>query len=126
MTCIVADGQLPFSVDVPEELGVPVIAFRTASMCSFVAYLSVPKLLELGEVLLAEGGDLDEPVVRGVPGMESLLRRRDLPSQCRNLTTHDPLLQTVVAVTALSRTARALVLNTPMSGCPSSRQLWRR
>ncbi|XP_066397753.1 myricetin 3-O-rhamnoside 1,2-glucosyltransferase UGT709G2-like [Miscanthus floridulus] len=116
VTCVVADGLLPFGTDIPEELGVPANAFRTASACSFLAYLSVPKLLELGQLPFPEGGDLDEPVL-GVPGMESYLRRRDLPRQCRNLTTNhdDPMLQTVVAVTAHSRTARALVLNTAVS-----------
>ncbi|XP_066394854.1 myricetin 3-O-rhamnoside 1,2-glucosyltransferase UGT709G2-like [Miscanthus floridulus] len=116
VTCVVADGLLPFGTDIPEELGVPAIAFRTASACSFLAYLSVPKLLELGQLPFPVDGDLDE-LVRGVPGMESFLRRRDLPRQCRNLTTthDDPMLQMVVAVTAHSRTARALVLNTAAS-----------
>ena len=45
VTCVVADGVLPFAIDVAEGLGVPAFAFRTASACSFLAYLSVPKLL---------------------------------------------------------------------------------
>uniref|UniRef100_A0A0E0AHP4 Glycosyltransferase n=1 Tax=Oryza glumipatula TaxID=40148 RepID=A0A0E0AHP4_9ORYZ len=78
------------------------------------------RLIELGELPFpGRGGDdgLDERV-RGVPGMESFLRRRDLPIQCRHLaatTTHgDPLLTSVVAATAHSRNARAL-LNTAIS-----------
>ncbi|KAL6639307.1 hypothetical protein ACP70R_023037 [Stipagrostis hirtigluma subsp. patula] len=116
VTCVVADGQMPFAIDIAEEIGVPAIAFRTASACSFLTFLSVPKLLELGELPFPEGGDLDEPV-RGVPGMESFLRRRDLPIQCRNYTkTHqDPEIQRVATHTAHSRKARALVLNTAMS-----------
>ena len=75
LTCLVADGLLPWALDAAEELGVPAIAFRTVSACSFLAYLSVPKLFELGELPFPAGGaGLDEPV-RGVPGMESLLRR---------------------------------------------------
>ncbi|XBI09072.1 hypothetical protein VPH35_136705 [Triticum aestivum] len=50
LSCVVADGLLPFAIDVAEELGVPALAFRTASACSFLAYLSVPRLVELGEV----------------------------------------------------------------------------
>ncbi|CAN6218840.1 unnamed protein product [Urochloa humidicola] len=105
VTCVVADGIMAFAWDIAEELGVPVIAYRTVSACSVLAYLSVPKLL-----------DLDEPV-RGVSGMESFLRRRDLPIQCRYLTeTHqDPLLKVMVAATVDSRKARALVLNTTLS-----------
>uniref|UniRef100_A0A0E0Q680 Uncharacterized protein n=1 Tax=Oryza rufipogon TaxID=4529 RepID=A0A0E0Q680_ORYRU len=102
------------------ELGMPAIAFRTVSASAVLAYLSVPSLIELGELPFpGRGGDdgLDERV-RGVPGMESFLRRRDLPIQCRHLaatTTHgDPLLTSVVAATAHSRNARAL-LNTAIS-----------
>ncbi|KAL6639305.1 hypothetical protein ACP70R_023035 [Stipagrostis hirtigluma subsp. patula] len=116
VTCVVADSVMPFAIDIPEEIGVPAIAFRTASACSFLTSLSVPKLLELGELPFPEGGDLDEPV-RGVPGMESFLRRRDLPIQCRNYTKNhqDPVMQSIAAHAAHSGKARALVLNTAMS-----------
>jgi hypothetical protein len=117
VTCLVADGVLPWAIDAAEELGVPAIAFRTISACSFLAYLSVPKLFELGELPFTAGGDLDEPV-RGVPGMESLLRRRDLPRLCRrpNETDDvDPKLHTVVKLSADSSRARALILNTTAS-----------
>ncbi|KAL6896731.1 hypothetical protein ACP4OV_007303 [Aristida adscensionis] len=116
VTCVVADGIMPFAIDIAEELGVPAIAFRTASACSFLAYLSVPRLVELGELPFPDGADLDEPV-RGVPGMESFLRLRDLPVQCRSFTnTHqDPLLRMVVESSAHSRKARALVFNTAPS-----------
>ncbi|KAF7069189.1 hypothetical protein CFC21_074853 [Triticum aestivum] len=49
VTCVIADGVMPFAVSVAEELGVPALAFRTESACGFLAYLSVPRLLELGE-----------------------------------------------------------------------------
>ncbi|CAN6205400.1 unnamed protein product [Urochloa humidicola] len=117
VTCVVADGIMQFAWNIPEELGVPTIAFRTGSASIFLAFLSMPKLFELGELPFPKGGgDLDEPV-RGVPGMASFLRRRDLPVQCRSLTeTHeDPLLKAVVAATVDSRRARALILNTTAS-----------
>ncbi|OEL21584.1 7-deoxyloganetic acid glucosyltransferase [Dichanthelium oligosanthes] len=116
VTCVVADGILPFAADIAEELGVPAIAYRTVSACAVLAYLSVPRLIESGELPFPEGADLDEPI-RGVPGMESFLRRRDLPIQCRRLTkTHeDPLLNAVVAATVHSCKARALMLNTTTS-----------
>ncbi|RLM85977.1 7-deoxyloganetic acid glucosyltransferase-like [Panicum miliaceum] len=116
VTCVVADGIMPFAWDIAEELGVAAIAYRTVSACSVLAYLSVPKLIELGELPFPEGGDLDEPI-RGVPGMDSFLRRRDLPVQCRSLTNtyQDPLLEAVVAATVQSRKARALMLNTTAS-----------
>ena len=118
VTCVVGDGILPFVVDVAEELGVPAISYRTVSACAVLAYLSVPRLLDLGELPFPEGGDdvLDEPV-RGVPGMESFLRRRDLPIQFRQLTsTHEePLIKAVVEATLHGRKARALMVNTTTS-----------
>jgi hypothetical protein len=113
VTCVVADGILPFAIDVAEELGVPALAFRTASACSFLAYLSVPKLLEFGEVPCPMGGGLDDPI-RGVPGMEGFLRRRDLPTSCRRHDV-DPMLQVLAEYSAHSGKARALILNTATS-----------
>ncbi|PUZ72081.1 hypothetical protein GQ55_2G364700 [Panicum hallii var. hallii] len=110
VTCLVADGLLPWAFHAAEELGVPAIAFRTASACSLL-------LFELGELPFPAGGDLDESV-RGVPGMESLLRRRDLPSLCRrpNETDDvDPALRVLVKLSAHSGKARALILNTTAS-----------
>ena len=37
VTCIIADGILSFPIDVGNELGIPVIHFRTASACYFWA-----------------------------------------------------------------------------------------
>ncbi|VAI73394.1 hypothetical protein VPH35_122600 [Triticum aestivum] len=108
---------MPLAIDVAEELGVPALAFRTASACSFLAYLSVPRLVELGEVPIPVGADLDEPV-RSVPGMEDFLRRRDLPNSCRRRAETDdvdPLLQILVGYTAHSRKARALIFNSAAS-----------
>ncbi|TVU39081.1 hypothetical protein EJB05_12484, partial [Eragrostis curvula] len=123
VTCVVADGILPFAVDIAEELGVPAIAFRTVSASAVLAYLSIPRLIDLGELPFPEGANLDEPV-RGVPGMEGFLRRRDLPVQCRLLTSNtnvdEPLLQTVVPATAHHAKARALLLNTSASLEPSA------
>ncbi|CAN6205403.1 unnamed protein product [Urochloa humidicola] len=118
MTCLVADGLLPWAFDVAEEIGVPAIAFRTASAGSFLAFLSAPKLFELGELPFPAGGDLDEPV-RGVPGMVSFLRRRDLPSHCRRPNDSDddvnPALRPLAKLSADNGKARALVFNTTAS-----------
>ncbi|CAL5083007.1 unnamed protein product [Urochloa decumbens] len=118
VTCVIADGLLPWAFDVAEGLGVPAMAFRTASAGNFLAFLSVPNLFELGELPFPAGGDLDEPV-RGVPGMENFLRRRDLPSFCRRpIDTDDdvdPALHALVDRTVHSRKARALIFNTAAS-----------
>uniref|UniRef100_A0A0E0AJU0 Uncharacterized protein n=1 Tax=Oryza glumipatula TaxID=40148 RepID=A0A0E0AJU0_9ORYZ len=119
VTTVVADALLPFAIDVAEELGVPALAFRTASACSFLAYMSVPRLVELGELPFPPGGDLDEPV-RGVPGMEGFLRRRDLPSPCRHHGANNnddaaALLGRLVDAAVHCSKARALILNTAAS-----------
>lgn len=118
LSCVVADGLLTFATDIAEALGVPALPFRTESACSLLAYLSVPRLVELGEVPIPVGAELDDAPVHGVPGMEGFLRRRDLPSSCRrHAETHDvdPMLQVFVSHTAHSFGARALILNTAAS-----------
>ncbi|CAL5097719.1 unnamed protein product [Urochloa decumbens] len=126
VTCVVADGIMNFAIDIAEELGVPALAFRTASANSFSAYLAVPRLLELGETPLPA----DDPV-HGVPGMEGFLRRRDLPrlapaavaGHSRTETEGEvetavgvhPFLLTVAKGIADCGRARALVLNTAAS-----------
>ncbi|CAN6353256.1 unnamed protein product [Urochloa humidicola] len=125
VTCVVADGIMNFAIDIAEELGIPALAFRTASANSFSAYLAVPRLLELGETPLP----VDEPV-HGVPGMEGFLRRRDLPRlapaarptaepEGETVATAvggvHPFLLTMAKGIADCGRARALVLNTAAS-----------
>ncbi|KAL6875581.1 hypothetical protein ACP4OV_013094 [Aristida adscensionis] len=118
VTCVVADGIMTFAIDIAEDLGVPALSFRTASANSFLSYLSVPRLVELGETPLA----VDSPV-HGVPGMEGFLRRRDLPrppagvghqTESETQEVHPSLLKVARGI-AHSGKARALVLNTAVS-----------
>ncbi|XP_010905381.2 7-deoxyloganetic acid glucosyltransferase [Elaeis guineensis] len=112
VTCVIADGAMTFAVDIAEELGIPAIAFRTISACSFWAYFCIPRLLQNGELPFPDEADLDEPV-RSVPGMEAFLRRRDLPSFCRQAGDEaDQTFEFVTTVTANTNRARALILNT--------------
>ncbi|XP_020594324.1 7-deoxyloganetic acid glucosyltransferase-like [Phalaenopsis equestris] len=50
VTCVIADGTLSLAYEVPAELGLPVIFFRTSSACSFWAYHCIPLLLKNGEL----------------------------------------------------------------------------
>lgn len=115
VTCVIADGVMPFAVSVAEDMGVPALAFRRESACGLLAYLSIPRLLELGETPVPS----DEQV-RGVPGMEGHLRRRDLPRVAvapEGDADADPVpvLLTIADTVARCRDARALVLNTSVS-----------
>lgn len=50
VTCVVADGFLPLSLEVAEELRIPTFLLRTSSACSVWAYYSVPELIKKGEL----------------------------------------------------------------------------
>nr|TKW30093.1 hypothetical protein SEVIR_2G011800v2 [Setaria viridis] len=111
VTCVVADGTMPFAIAAAEEAGVPALAFRTESACGFLCYLSVPRLLELGETPAAS----DEPV-RGVPGMEGFLRRRDLPRVAPSSDADPvPVLLAVAGTATRCAESRAVILNTAAS-----------
>ncbi|KAE8808000.1 Cytokinin-O-glucosyltransferase 2 [Hordeum vulgare] len=112
VTCVVADSTMPFAIDVAEELGIPALAFATHSACSYLALLSMPKLVELGETPFPT----DDPVY-GVPGMEGFLRRRDLPRglYCAQRGDRDPWMLKLAEVTARSSKACAIILNTATS-----------
>lgn len=117
VTCVVTDGAMPFAISVAEELGVPALAFRTESACGFLAYLSVPRLLELGEKPIPS----DEQV-HGVPGMEGFLRCRDLPRVVPRGNGEEevdpdpvPVLLTIADTAARCGESRALILNTAAS-----------
>ncbi|KAM4093876.1 hypothetical protein ACB094_06G152300 [Castanea mollissima] len=59
VTCVIADGSLSFPIDVGNELGIPVIHFRTISACSFWAYFCIQDMTEAGELPIRENKDMD-------------------------------------------------------------------
>ncbi|GFY83582.1 UDP-glucosyl transferase 72E1 [Actinidia rufa] len=112
VTCIIADGIMCFTIDVAEEVGIPIISFRTVSASCFWAFFCIPKLIEAGELpLRGDDDDMDRPA-SAVSGMESFLRIRDLPAFCRVHDLTDPGLQLVTTETQLTTRAHALILNT--------------
>ncbi|KAL4188550.1 hypothetical protein AMTRI_Chr08g160860 [Amborella trichopoda] len=111
VSCVISDGLMPFVVDVGEEVGVPVISFRTLSGCCFWAFFSIPWLIEAGVLPILDGADMDQ-LVTGIPGMEGLLRLRDLPSYCQVRDLLNPGLQQMQVVTRYSAKAHTLILNT--------------
>ncbi|GMP23212.1 hypothetical protein CsSME_00000895 [Camellia sinensis var. sinensis] len=110
ITCILTDGVMSFAIDLAEEMGIPIIYFRTISACSFWAYFCIPELIEAGE-LPFKGNDLDVPI-QSIPGMEGFLRRRDLPSICRVGDLSNPDLQLISSETRQTTRPRGLILNT--------------
>ncbi|GAV56817.1 UDPGT domain-containing protein [Cephalotus follicularis] len=111
VNCIIADGIMGYTIDIANELGIPIFHFRTISACSFWAYFSIPQLIEAGEIPIKGNEDMDA-LVKSVPGMETFLRSRDLPSFCRCSDVFNPGLQLVMNETRQSPRARGLILNT--------------
>ncbi|KAK9920538.1 hypothetical protein M0R45_029093 [Rubus argutus] len=107
--CVITDGIMCFAIDAAEEVGIPVIALRTTSACSFWCYSCIPNLIQQAQLPFGDE-DMDR-IVSSVPGMEGLLRRRDLPSFCRIPTDH-PVVQFFIEETKAITRASALILNT--------------
>ncbi|XP_057981757.1 7-deoxyloganetic acid glucosyltransferase-like isoform X2 [Malania oleifera] len=98
VTCIIADGVLACAVDVAKDLGISLIFYRAISACFFWAAFCIPQLIEAGELPFT--------------GMESFLRRRDLPNICRTSDPSYPVLQFFMTGTRRNSEAHALIINT--------------
>ncbi|KAK8491074.1 hypothetical protein V6N13_122016 [Hibiscus sabdariffa] len=109
--CIIGDGFLGFVQDVAKDLGIPIICFRTSSPHGFWVYHSIPDIIQAGELPIKGSEDMDR-LITTVPGMETYLRCRDLPSFCRAPDMEDPIVKLVFKETRRSTQANALILNT--------------
>ncbi|KAK4487855.1 hypothetical protein RD792_003591 [Penstemon davidsonii] len=110
LTCIIADGIFTFAVDIAKEIGVPLLYFDTISPCGLWTYLCLPKLIELGELPFKDD-NLDE-FISYAPGMEGIIRRRDLPSFFRTKDINDRILQLVLKEDKHIPLAHGLIFNT--------------
>ncbi|XP_031263646.1 7-deoxyloganetic acid glucosyltransferase-like [Pistacia vera] len=111
VSCIIGDPILGFVSDVAKELKIPLIHFYIASACSFWTSLCTPDVIEAGELPLKGYEDLDS-LITTVPGMETFLRGRDLPSFCRPNDINDPIFQHFMDWILKSSETNALILNT--------------
>ncbi|KAF5180698.1 7-deoxyloganetic acid glucosyltransferase [Thalictrum thalictroides] len=102
VTCTIIDGLIAFFMDVSKELCIPSVSFQTASACYLWACFCYRNLIETGEHPFADN-DMDN-LITGVPGMESFLRRRDLPSFYRIKELNDPYLTQTINSTQASAT----------------------
>ncbi|KAL3838471.1 hypothetical protein ACJIZ3_023062 [Penstemon smallii] len=110
VNCIIADGILGFTCDVANEVGIPIFYVRSISACCLWIFFCLPKLIEAGEFPFI-GDDLDA-LVKSVPGMETFLRRRDLPSFCRSGDLTNPNIQMYKTEHEEIPRAYGLILNT--------------
>ncbi|KAK1563854.1 hypothetical protein Q3G72_033960 [Acer saccharum] len=110
-TCIIADGIMSFvAIDVAEELGIPVITFRTISASCTWTYFHLSKLVETGDAPIPDG-NLDKSITC-IPGYENVLRSRDLPGFCRVEKPENSFLKFFMRETSAMTRASALILNT--------------
>nr|XP_027086763.1 7-deoxyloganetic acid glucosyltransferase-like [Coffea arabica] len=107
---IIADGILSLALDVAEEIGLPLIYFRTISAGAFWTYFCIPQLVEAGE--LPFPGDDMSIRIENVKGMEGFLRRCDLPSFCRVSDLTSPDFSLLLRETLQTPRAKGLILNT--------------
>ncbi|CAN6479905.1 unnamed protein product [Victoria cruziana] len=89
VTCIVSDGVMSFTLRAADELGIPVVFFRTHSACGFWGYAQIEDLLQRGYIPLADESQLNnghlETRIDWIAGMLPDLRLKDLPSVFRIL-----------------------------------------
>ncbi|XP_014519482.1 7-deoxyloganetic acid glucosyltransferase isoform X2 [Vigna radiata var. radiata] len=113
ITCLIGDGFLGgLTADVADEVGIPLIHFRAISASCFWALFCAPNLFESNELPIRGEEDMDR-IISNLPGMENILRCRDLPSFYRGTETNlvDPLKSTVFDCHQTLR-ARGVILNT--------------
>ncbi|KAI3519888.1 hypothetical protein L1887_09108 [Cichorium endivia] len=110
VTVIIPDGSFSFALDVAEEIEIPLIYFETVSPCALWTYLCLPNLIKAGEIPF-NSNDLDVPI-QSVPGTETFLRRRDLPSFYRCDDLVNPAMHILMNQARHVPRAHGLIINT--------------
>ncbi|KAM1048868.1 hypothetical protein ACFX2C_028032 [Malus domestica] len=109
LTCIITDGTLAGAFDIAQELGIPIIAHNVPYPGYLWTVLSIPKLVEQGQIPFKDD-DMNVEIM-GVPGMEGYLRRRDLPGFCKVKQADHPALQYISNEYKTLKRASALILD---------------
>nr|GMC95972.1 7-deoxyloganetic acid glucosyltransferase-like [Ipomoea batatas] len=111
VTCAIVEATFSYAFEIGSEVGVPVFAFETISPCCLGVYLCIPQLFEAGKLPLIKGED-QETAVDVVPGMEGLLKVRDLPRFCRTVCPQaEKSRKLFIAEIQSLRKAHGLILN---------------
>ncbi|XP_031377681.1 7-deoxyloganetic acid glucosyltransferase-like [Punica granatum] len=95
---------------IAEEMEIPILVFRTYSACCTWTYFHLSSFVETGEIPV-RGEDMDKPIITCIPGLEGLLRHRDLPNICR-WESNDPVVSFFISETSRMARASALILDT--------------
>ncbi|WCJ19741.1 7-deoxyloganetic acid glucosyltransferase [Euphorbia peplus] len=79
VTYIIGD-MMGFIHDVAVEVGIPCVQFHSISACAMWVYYCVPNIVAAHQLPIKGEDDMDR-LISSVPGMESILRCRDLPKK---------------------------------------------
>ncbi|KAL1535728.1 7-deoxyloganetic acid glucosyltransferase [Salvia divinorum] len=121
MSCLIMDGIMSFPIPVAEEMGIPFMYFPTISACGLWPYFCIQEIIDAGELPLKDKNEDKltfwkrkemDLMVTSIPGMEKVLRRRDLPAFYRVEDVNDAILQSINAQIQRTRQAIGLILNT--------------
>ncbi|XP_074321006.1 7-deoxyloganetic acid glucosyltransferase-like isoform X2 [Silene latifolia] len=112
VTCLLVDGWLGFANNLAKEFGIPLIAIRCFSAAYYWLDAYLVKLIEDERIPFKEE-DMDK-LVENVPGLDTFLRNRDLPSFCRTKDRATCLGLQQAFADEVQRTSEAygLILNT--------------
>ncbi|KAK7366882.1 hypothetical protein VNO80_08885 [Phaseolus coccineus] len=113
LSCVIQDGifgSLSAGVASDFNVSMPIIHFRTISSCCFWAYMSATNLLQCQELPIRGDEDMDR-IIKNMPGMENLLRCRDLPSFFRPDKKGNSTFESYVDRSRQSLAADAVILN---------------
>ncbi|CAN0910399.1 7-deoxyloganetin glucosyltransferase [Linum grandiflorum] len=114
VSCIIADGMMPFPLVVAKEIGVPSLSYWTFPACAFMGFKQYRSLYDQGITPFKDesymtNGALETPIQ--VPGMKNM-RLRDLPDFFQTTDPNEPLLQNLITGTDAVDIASALVIHT--------------
>ncbi|XP_065872377.1 7-deoxyloganetic acid glucosyltransferase-like [Euphorbia lathyris] len=106
---IIGDMIMSFVHDAAIEVGIPSVQFHTCSASSFWVTYCIPLIIDAQQLPIRGEEDMDRLITK-VPGMETILRCRDLPKKfCQVSDITDPSL---LLCTNTMREAESLILNT--------------
>ncbi|CAI9269244.1 unnamed protein product [Lactuca saligna] len=115
LTCILADGIMPFTVEAAEKLKVPIMHFWTFAACAFMGYYQAPVLIEKGLIPFKDescftNGYLDT-VIDSIPGLEGF-RLKDLPGFIRTTNPNDETYNFCIECIKATRKVSNIIIHT--------------
>ncbi|KAK2420017.1 7-deoxyloganetin glucosyltransferase [Trifolium repens] len=115
VTCLVSDIMMSFTIQIAEELALPVALLIPYSACSFLSIIHTRALIERGLIPLKDesylkNGYLDTKI-DWIPGLQNF-RLKDLPDFIRTTNPNDLALEFIIEVVDRFHRASAIVFNT--------------